>query len=128
MDYRNLNQASPKDKFPLPNMDLLIDFTAGHAMFSFMDGFSGFNQIQMTPKYMEKTAFRTTIENFYYTMMPFVLKNASTTYQCTMTAIFHDMIYHEIEDYMNDIMVISRKHEDHVKVLKKCLSSAVSSN
>ena len=109
-------------------MDLLIDFTAGHAMFSFMDGFSGFNQIQMTPKYMEKTAFRTTIENFYYTMMPFVLKNASTTYQCTMTAIFHDMIYHEIEDYMNDIMVISRKHEDHVKVLKKCLSSAVSSN
>ena len=84
-----------------------------------MDGFNGYNQICMAPKDVEKTTFRTPIENFYYTVMPFKLKNAGTTYQHTIIAIFHDMIYHEIEDYMNDIMVISRKHEDHVKVLKK---------
>jgi hypothetical protein len=47
MDFRNLNKACPKDEFPLPNMDLLIDSAAGHAMFSFLDGFSGYNQIFM---------------------------------------------------------------------------------
>uniref|UniRef100_A0A2N9G4R5 RNA-directed DNA polymerase n=1 Tax=Fagus sylvatica TaxID=28930 RepID=A0A2N9G4R5_FAGSY len=58
---------------------------AGHAMFSFMDGFSGYNQIFMSPKDAEKTAFRTPIGNFYYTVMPFGLKNAGATYQRTMT-------------------------------------------
>ena len=94
MDFKNFNQAYPKDEFPLPNMDLLINSTTGHAMFSFMDGFSGYNQIRMAPRGMEKIAFRTPIGNFYHTMMPFKLKNASAAYQCTMTAIFHDMMHH----------------------------------
>uniref|UniRef100_A0A2N9FWZ9 Integrase catalytic domain-containing protein n=1 Tax=Fagus sylvatica TaxID=28930 RepID=A0A2N9FWZ9_FAGSY len=93
VDFRNLNKACPKDEFPLPNMDLLIDSAAGHAMFSFMDGFSGYNQICMSPKDAEKTAFRTPIGNFYYTVMPFGLKNAGATYQRTMTAMFHDMMH-----------------------------------
>ena len=58
----------------MPNMDLLIDSAAGSAMFSFMDGFSGYNQIKMAPKDAEKTAFRTPMDNFYYTVMPFGLK------------------------------------------------------
>uniref|UniRef100_A0A2N9HNA9 Integrase catalytic domain-containing protein n=1 Tax=Fagus sylvatica TaxID=28930 RepID=A0A2N9HNA9_FAGSY len=78
VDFRNLNKACPKDEFPLPNMDLLIDSAAGSAMFSFMDGFSG-----------------------------------------TMTAMFHDMIHQEIEDYVDDIVVKSKKREDHVEVLRK---------
>uniref|UniRef100_A0A2N9GX94 Uncharacterized protein n=1 Tax=Fagus sylvatica TaxID=28930 RepID=A0A2N9GX94_FAGSY len=89
-----------KDEFPLPNMDLLIDSAAGHAMFSFMDGFSGYNQIRMSTRDAEKTAFRTPIGNFYYTVMPFGLKNAGATYQRTMTAMFHDMMHKEIEDYV----------------------------
>ena len=88
-------------------------------MFSFMDGFNGYNQIRMAPKDAEKTAFRTTIGNFYYTVMPFGLKNASATYQRTMTAIFHDMIHQELEDYVDDIMVKLKKREEHVQVLKK---------
>ena len=75
MDFRNLNKACPKDEFPLPNMNLLIDSAAGHAMFSFMDDFSGYNQIFMSPRDAEKTAFRTPIGNFYYTVMPFVLES-----------------------------------------------------
>jgi hypothetical protein len=58
VDFRNLNKTCPKDEFPLPNMDLLIDSAAGHAMFSFMDGFSGYNQIRMSTKDAEKTIFR----------------------------------------------------------------------
>ena len=119
IDFRNLNKVCPKDEFPLPNMDLLIDSAAGSTMFSFMDGFNGYNQIRMAPKDAEKTAFRTTIGNFYYTVMPFGLKNASATYQRTMTAIFHDMIHQELEDYVDDIMVKLKKREEHVQVLKK---------
>ena len=81
VDFRNLNRVFPKDEFPLPNMDLLIDSTVGSTMFSFMDGFSGYNQIRMAPRDAEKTAFRTPMGNFYYTVMPFELKNTSATYQ-----------------------------------------------
>uniref|UniRef100_A0A2N9GVT6 RNA-directed DNA polymerase n=1 Tax=Fagus sylvatica TaxID=28930 RepID=A0A2N9GVT6_FAGSY len=119
VDFRNLNKACPKDEFPLPNMDLLIDSAAGHAMFSFMDGFSGYNQIRMSTRDAEKTAFRTPIGNFYYTVMPFGLKNAGATYQRTMTAMFHDMMHKEIEDYVDDIVVKSKKREDHLGILRK---------
>ena len=63
VNFRNLNRAYLKNEFPLPNMDLLIDSVAGSAMFSFMDGFSGYNQIRMALKDAEKTAFRTPIVN-----------------------------------------------------------------
>ena len=76
VDFRDLNKVCPKDEFPLPNMDLLIDLAVSHEMFSFMDGFSGYNQIKMAPRYAAKTAFRTPIRNFYYIMMPIGLKNA----------------------------------------------------
>uniref|UniRef100_A0A2N9J1X6 RNA-directed DNA polymerase n=1 Tax=Fagus sylvatica TaxID=28930 RepID=A0A2N9J1X6_FAGSY len=119
VDFRNLNKACPKDEFPLPNMDLLIDSVAGHAMFSFMDGFSGYNQIRMSTRDAEKTAFRTPIGNFYYTVIPFGLKNVDATYQRTMTAMFHDMMHKEIEDYVDDIVVKSKRREDHLGILRK---------
>ena len=59
VDFRNLNRACPKDEFSLPNMDLLIDSAAGSAIFSFMDGFSGYNQIRMALRDAKKTGFRT---------------------------------------------------------------------
>ena len=59
VDYRDLNRASPKDNFPLPHIDILVDNTANFALFSFMDGFSGYNQIKMAPEDMEKTTFVT---------------------------------------------------------------------
>ena len=70
-----------KNEFPLPNMDMLIDSAAGHAMFSFMDGFSGYNHIKMSFKDAAKTSFRTPIGKFYYTVMLFNLKNVGATYQ-----------------------------------------------
>ena len=113
VDFRNLNRACPKDEFPLPNMDLLIDSMAGSTMFSFMDEFSGYNQIRMAPKDAEKTAFKTPMGIFYYTVMPFGLKNAGATYQRAMTAIFHDMMHQELKDYVDDIVVKSRRREEH---------------
>jgi hypothetical protein len=102
-----------------PNMDFLIDSAASHAMFSFMDGFNGYNQIFMSPKNAEKIAFCTPIGNFYCTVMPFGLKNAGATYQRMMSAMFHDMMHREIKDYVDDIVVKSKKREDHFTVLRK---------
>ena len=59
VDFRDLNKASPKDDFPLPHIDMLVGSMAGHSMLSFMDRFSGYNQILMAPKDMEKTSFIT---------------------------------------------------------------------
>ena len=59
VDFRDLNKANPKDDFPLPHIDILVDSTAGHALLSFMDRFLGYNQIKMAPEDMEKTSFIT---------------------------------------------------------------------
>ena len=109
-------------------MDLLIDSAVGHAMFSFMDDFSGYNQIFMSLKDAKKTAFRTPIGNFYYTVMPFGLKNARATYQRTMIVMFHDMMHREIEDYVDDIMVKSKTREYHFGILKKVFKSVDSTS
>ena len=59
VDFRDLNKASPKDDFPLPHIDVLVDSTAGHKLLSFMDGFSGYNQVLMAPEDRDKTTFIT---------------------------------------------------------------------
>ena len=107
MDYRDLNRASPKDDFPLPHIYILVDNTAQHKVFFFMDGFSGYNQIRMAPEDMEKTTFVTQWGTFFYKVMPFELKNAEETYQRTMVALFHDMIHHEIKVYIDDMIARS---------------------
>ena len=88
-------------------------------MFSFMDGYSKYNQIRMVARDAKKTAFKTPIENFYYTMLPLGLKNAGATYQQTMTAIFHDMMHREMEDYMDDIVVKSKTKARHFQILEQ---------
>ena len=95
VDYRDLNQASPKDNFPLPHIDVLVDNMANFALFSFMDGFSGYNQIKMAPEDMENTTFVTLWGMFCYKVMSFGLKNAGATYQRAMVALFHDMMHRE---------------------------------
>ena len=119
VDYRDLNKASPKDDFPLPHIDMLVDNTAKFKVFSFMDGFSGYNQIKMAPEDMEKTTFITPWGTFCYRVMPFGLKNAGATYQRAMTTLFHDMMHKEIEVYVDDMIAKSIDEEEHVEHLLK---------
>ena len=119
VDYRDLNKASPKDNFPLPHIDTLVDNTAKHSLFSFMDGFSGYNQIKMCPNDMHKTTFVTQWGTFCYKVMPFGLKNAGATYQRAMVALFHDMMHKEIEVYVDDMIAKSRTEDEHIRVLRK---------
>uniref|UniRef100_A0A2N9G972 Uncharacterized protein n=1 Tax=Fagus sylvatica TaxID=28930 RepID=A0A2N9G972_FAGSY len=119
VDYRDLNRASPKDNFPLPHIDTLVDNTATNVVFSFMDGFSGYNQIKMAEEDKSKTAFVTHWGTFVYDVMPFGLKNAGATYQRAMVTLFHDMIHHEIEVYVDDMIAKSRTAQDHLTDLRK---------
>ena len=98
VDFKNLNKASPKDDFPLPHIDLLVDSTMSHSMLSFMDGFSGYNQILMAPEDMEKTTFITKWGTYCYRVISFGLKNAGATYQRTATTLFHDMMHRDVDD------------------------------
>ncbi|RDX75790.1 hypothetical protein CR513_44292, partial [Mucuna pruriens] len=70
VDYRDLNRASPKDNFPLPHIDMLVDNTTQHAFYSFMDAFSGYNQIWMAEEDRKKTTFITMWGTFCYKVMP----------------------------------------------------------
>ncbi|XP_027157539.1 uncharacterized protein LOC113759173 [Coffea eugenioides] len=119
IDYRDLNKASPKDDFPLPNIHILLDNTAGHEIETFCDCFAGYHQILMAEEDREKTAFITPWGTFCYRVMPFGLKNAGATYQRTMTTLFHDMIHREMEVYVDDIIIKSKRAEDHLVDLKK---------
>ena len=81
LDFTDLNKACPKDSYPLPNIDALVDNAAGCKLLSFLDAFSGYNQIRMHPNDEKKTAFMTELASFCYKVMPFGLKNAGATYQ-----------------------------------------------
>ena len=88
IDFININRAYPKDSFPLPRIDLIVDATAGHELLSFMDAFSSYNQISMDPSDQEKTSFVTSQGTYCYRVMPFGLKNAGTTYQRLVNKMF----------------------------------------
>ena len=84
-----------------------------------MDDFSGYNHIKMAPEDMEKITFVTQCGTFCYKVMPFRLKNAGSTYQHAMVALFHDMIHHEIEVYVDDMIARSQTEEEHLDHLPK---------
>ena len=80
VNYTNLNNACPKDSFPLPGIDQIVDSIVGQGMFSFLDAFSGYHQIPMAPADEKKTAFVTPHRLYCYKVMSFGLKNVGATY------------------------------------------------
>ena len=117
VDFRDLNKASPKDYFPLPHIDILVDNIARHALLSFMDGFSRYNKIKMAPEDMEKTSFITKWGTYCYKVMPFGRKNVGATRAAT--TLLHDLIHKEVEVYVDDMIVKSKDREGHIPVLHK---------
>nr|KYP35142.1 Retrovirus-related Pol polyprotein from transposon 17.6 [Cajanus cajan] len=116
-DYTDLNKACPKDAYPLPHIDALVDGAAGHHMLSFLDAYSGYNQIPMYPPDEAKTAFITDSANFCYKVMPFSLRNAGATYQRLMDKIFRRQIGTCFEVYVDDMVIKSTSAGDHLKDL-----------
>ena len=77
--FTNLNKACPKDSFPLPRIDQLVEAMMGHELLSFMDAYSGYNQIKLHPQNEDKTTFTTGRGIFRYKVMPFRSKNVGAT-------------------------------------------------
>ncbi|CAL9016715.1 unnamed protein product, partial [Prunus brigantina] len=105
----------------MPMADMLVDGAAHNQMLSFMDGNAGYNQIMMAEEDIHKTAFMCPghIGAFEYTVMPFGLRNAGATYQRAMNSVFHDMIGHSLEVYIDDVVIKSPEKGNHVSDLRK---------
>ena len=114
IDFTYVNRACPKDSFPLPRIDLIVDATAGHELLSFMDAFSGYNQISMDPDDQEKTSFVIGQGTYCYRVMPFGLKNVGATYQRLVNKMFQKQIGTSMKVYIDDMLVKSTTAELHI--------------
>ncbi|XP_057755326.1 uncharacterized protein LOC130974464 [Arachis stenosperma] len=117
VDFTDLNKACPKDAYPLPCIDTLVDNSCGYGTLSFMDAYSGYNHILMHPSDQEKIAFITEYGNYCYNVMPFGLKNAGATYQRLMNKIFEQQIGRNIEVYVGDMVVQIKIGHPHIEDL-----------
>ncbi|WJX56033.1 hypothetical protein P8452_41732 [Trifolium repens] len=124
VDYTDLNRVCPKDAYPLPSIDKLVDNSSGFKLLSFMDAYSGYNQIKMADIDKKKTTFMTESGNYYYNVMPFGLKNAGATYQRMMNNVFRNQIGDMLEVYMDDMIVKSEEENDHTSHLRKVFEQA----
>ncbi|KAL0394375.1 UNVERIFIED_CONTAM: hypothetical protein Slati_4403700 [Sesamum latifolium] len=120
--FRDLNKACPKDFYPLQRIDQLVDSTSDCELLSMMDASQGYHQIMLSLEDRKKVSFITSEGTFCYVAMPFGLKNAGATYQRLVDKIFHPQIGINVEVYIDDMLVKSKKAEEHVKDLEETFS------
>ena len=121
VDYRELNKETQKDHFPLPFIDQVLDNLSGKKYFSFLDGFSGYNQIQIALEDQDKTTFSCPWGTSVYTVLPFGLCNAPTTFQRDVIGIFSDLVNDYLEIYMDDFTPYGDNFEEALTNLAKVL-------
>ena len=112
--FRNLHKFSEKDNYPLPKMEHLLQSVSGSSVMSFLDGFSGYNQVYVHPDDQEKTAFTTPWGTFMYAKMSFGLMNAGDTFQRAMDIAFVGLKDKFVLIYLDDLTVYSNNHEEHL--------------
>lgn len=113
-----LNDACPKDSFPMPSTDSCVDAASGFEMLLFLVAYSGYNQILMDPKDEEKTAFVTERGTYCYKVMLFRLKNAGPTYQRMVSKLFEGLLGTFMEAYIDDTVIKSTEFNDHLGHLR----------
>lgn len=130
VDYRDLNKATKKDYFPLPFIDQLLDGLVGKMFFSFLDGFSEYNQIQISTEDQVKTTFTCPWGTFSYRILIFGLCNAPATFQRVVLSIFVELVHDAVEIYMDDFTPCGGDFEEALsklgKVLHKCIEMNLS--
>jgi hypothetical protein len=119
IDYTNLNKACPKDPFPLPRIDQVIDSTAGCELLSFVDAYSGFHQIPLNPADQIKTSFITPYGAYCYLAMPFGLRNAGETYQRCMQKCLHTQIGKNVQVYVGDVVIKTKESRTLIDDLRE---------
>ena len=109
IDYTNLNKACPRDPYPLPRIDQIVDSTSGCDLLSFLDAYSGFHQIRMSREDRKHTSFLTMDGLYCYVVMPYGLRNVLPTFVRAMNKTFGDLIRNKVEVYVNDIVVKTKE-------------------
>ena len=112
IDYRRLNEVTRKDHFPLPFMDKLLERISGHPFYYFLDGYSGYFQIEIAIEDQEKITFTCPFSTYAYRRMPFGLCNAPATFQRCLLSIFSDLVELIMEEYMDDVIVCGWSFEE----------------
>ena len=112
IDYRRLNEVTRKDHFPLPFMDQLLERIYGQPFYYFLDGYSGYFQIEIAAEDQEKTTFTCPFGTYAYRRMPIGLCNVPATFQRCMLSIFSDLLERFMEVYMDDITVYGGSYEE----------------
>ena len=124
-DYIRMNEVMRKDHFPLPFMDQLLERVSGHSFYCFLDGYSGYFQIEIAADDQEKTTFTCPFGTYAYRRMPFVLCNAPATFQRCMLSIFSDRVECIMEVYMDDLTICGESFDEcliHLEtVLHRCI-------
>ena len=123
VDFTDLNKACPKDSYPLPSFDALVDSASGCKLLSFLDAFSGYNQIKMHPRDESKTTFMTETCSDCYKVMPFGLKNAGATYQRLMDKVLAPMLGRNVQAYIDDMVVTSHERVQHTANLEELFAT-----
>jgi len=121
-DYRQLNAITRKDVYPLPRIEDLLNQTQGAKFFSKIDLQSGYHQIRIKKGDEYKTAFRTRYGLYEWTVMPFGLCNAPSTFQRLMNSIFRDVIDKFLIVYIDDILIYSNTLEEHIRHIRFVLN------
>lgn len=128
IDYRNLNEITIADKYPIPNMDEILSKLGGCNYFTTIDLIKGFHQIEMDPESIPKTAFTTKTGHYEYTRMPFGLKNAPATFQRCMNDVLRPLLNKICMVYLDDIIVFSASLEEHLQSLRAVFQALSNAN
>src|SRR3989337_14929 len=123
VDFTNLNKAYPQDPFPLPRIDQIVDSTAECDLLCFLDAFSGYHQIKMAVRDVEKTTFLTPCRVYCYTCMPFRLCNAGATFQRLMHIALGRQVGRNAEAYIDDIVVKSHEARTLIEDLEETFAN-----
>lgn len=121
VDYRKLNSKTIDDRYPMPNMIDVLDALGRCKYFTTLDFESGFNQIEIDPRDIEKTAFSVDRGKYEYLRMPFGLKGAPATFQRVMDNILRECIGLFALPYLDDIIIFSPSLQEHGKHVSKVL-------
>jgi len=123
VDFTDLNKACSKDSYPMPSIDALVDSASGCRLLSFLDTFSGYNQIMMHTRDECKTVFMTELSCYSYKVMPFGLKNVGATYQRLMDKVLAPMLGQNVQAFVDDMVVTSQQKEQYVTDLDELFTT-----
>ena len=128
IDYKKLNIVTRKNHFMLVFMDQVFGRVSGHPFYCFLDGYSGYFQIEIVVENQEKTTFTCLFGMYAYKRMPFGLCNVPTTFQRCMLSIFNDMVEHIMEVFIDDITIYRSTYEECLVNLEVVLSRCIEKN